>query len=250
MIKLKCKKYVLGLITCTNLKVMNLKLIRLFVFCGLVLFSISLFAQGPVKDEYRAEIGGAAGVNYYIGETNSLLFSNMRIAYGGFFRYRFDTRLALKAELSSATIAGAGMKDNSLYVGDICGEFNFFDLEQNPYKRYSKTFSPYIFAGICAMTDVYHGQKLPEFGLPFGVGLKVKLNTRLNLNVQWTNRLMFVDNLEGYSAPNETTDPFNNPYGLNGSNVFNNDLLSTLTVGLSWDIWKKQCDCMNNNSKR
>ena len=30
---------------------------------------------------------------------------------------------------------------------------------------------------------------------------------------------------------------------LNGTNIFNNDLLSTLTVGISFDFWMKQCDC-------
>ena len=69
--------------------------------------------------------------------------------------------------------------------------------------------------------------------------MKVKLGQRCNLNVQWTTRLLLADNLEGVKT-------LNNPGGLNGSNPFNNDLLSTLTVGISFDIWKKLCDCENS----
>jgi hypothetical protein len=49
---------------------------------------------------------------------------------------------------------------------------------------------------------------------------------------------------------NEITTIFNNPNNLNGTNVFNNDLLSTITIGISYDIWKKKCDCLNNNGLR
>jgi hypothetical protein len=228
---------------------MKLKLIR-FIFVGVFSLSIGqISAQKFVKDEYQAEIGITGGGNYYIGETNNIPFNNIRVAYSGFFRYRFNPRLAVKAELSGATVAGSGINDNPVFIGDVCGEFNFFDLEQNPYKRNSKTFSPYIFVGISMLTDVYPSQILPELGLPFGVGMKVKLDKRWNLNVQWTNRLLFADNLEGDTPPN-IIGKYNNPSGLNGSNIFNNDLLSTFTVGISFDIWKKQCDCRNVNTKK
>jgi hypothetical protein len=245
-IKLICKKHVLGLITYTNSQTMNFKLIRFLTLSVFVFFIAQLSAQKLVRDEFRAEVGITGGGNYYLGETNNQLFSNMRVSYSGFFRYRFNPRLAVKAELSNVTVAGLGINNNPVFIGDLCGEFNFFDLEQNPYKRYSKIFSPYISAGVSVLTDVYIGQTMPEFGLPFGIGMKVKLNKRWNLNVQWTNRLLFNDNLEGGSAP-DVNSKYNNPNGLNGSNIFNNDIISTFTVGVSYDIWKKQCDCRNTH---
>ncbi|MDP4240474.1 MAG: DUF6089 family protein [Bacteroidota bacterium] len=216
-----------------------MKLIRLFIFGIFGLISFQLSAQ----DEYKAEIGIEGGGSYYLGEANSHPFSNMRMAYGGFFRYRFDQRLAARVELVSATVAGQGINDNSVYAGDLCGEFNFFDLEKNQYKQFSKTFSPYIFAGIGMMTGVYDGQTSPEFSLTFGVGLKVKLVDRWNLNIQWSNRVLLADNLEGTGIHST----YNNSNSLNGSNILNNDLLSTFTVGLSFDIWKKHCDCENSS---
>jgi hypothetical protein len=228
---------------------MNLRLIRFFIVCVFALFSIHLSAQKFEKDEYRAEIGMNGGGSFYIGDANYFLFNNTRVAGSGFFRYRFNPRLALRTELTYATVGfekTSGIKDNTVFIGDICGEFNFFDLEQNPYKRYSKTFSPYVFTGISMLTDVYNGQLktlLPELGLAFGVGMKVKLNKHWNLNAQWSNSLLFADNLEGTSAINATNDPLNNSNNLNGSNIFNNDLISTFTIGLSYNIWEKQCDC-------
>jgi len=242
MIKFKTKKHVISLITYTKSNGMNLKLIRFFILCVLALFSAQLSAQNKyVKDEYQAEIGIAGGENFYLGETNSKMFNYSRVAFSGFFRYRINPRIAFKADLTRAVVAGYGIVDNPVYSGDLSGEFNFFDLEQNPYKLHSKTYSPYIFSGLSVLTDVYNGQKLPILGLLFGVGMKVKLHARWNLNAQWSNRLLFSDKLEGSALL------YNNPNTLNGSNIFNNDFLSTFTVGVSYDIWKKPCDCMKNN---
>ena len=107
---------------------MNLRSIRIISLSAFVFICTHLSAQKPVEDEYKAEIGLTGGVNYYIGETNSQLFNNSRLAYSGFFRYKIDNRLALKAELTSATVAGVGSIDNNVYAGDICGEFNFFHI--------------------------------------------------------------------------------------------------------------------------
>lgn len=227
---------------------MNLKIIRCIIVSVFTLVFSQLSGQNQVKDEYRAEVGINGGGSFYIGDANSLMFNNMRPAGSGFFRYRFNPRLALRTELTYATIGfekTLGIKDNNVFVGDICGEFNFFDLEQNPYKQYSKTFSPFISAGISMLTDVYDGQLktfLPEMGLCFGLGIKVKLNDHWNLNAQWSNTLLLADNLEGGSAPT-VSSALNNPYKLNYSNIFNNDLLSTVSVGLSFNIWEKHCDC-------
>ena len=222
-----------------------MKLIRFLIFSVFGLISVQLSAQ----DEYRAEIGINGGGSYYLGEGNSTLFTNMQPAFSGFLRYRFDPRFAARIELTGATVAGTGFTKNPVWATDLCGEFNFFDFEKNQYKRFSKTFTPYIFGGVGLMTGVYKGQTSPEFGLPFGVGLKVKIANRWNFNVQWSNRLMFSDNLEGTSKP-EISDTFNNLNSLNGSNIFNNDLLSTVTVGISFDFWKKECDCHNTSVRK
>jgi len=229
---------------------MIMKLIRLFFLC--MFCSISSLASGQVKetDVFKAEFGVLGGGAFYFGDANNLLFNNMQIAYGGFFRYVFDTRLAVKAELNSTNIAGNYLGPtnqillftNQVSSFDVCGEYNFFDLEDNPYKRYSKTFSPYVFAGGGLMTFLYKTTQQFKPNYSFGVGLKVKLSNRWNLNAQWSNKLLLSDQLENVGFLNN-----HNNQNLNGTNLFNNDLLSTFTIGISYNIWKKECDCLNSN---
>jgi hypothetical protein len=226
---------------------MKLKLIRFFILGALALNACYLSAQVVELDEYKAEIGLAGGGSYYLGDANSQLFFNMQPSYGGFFRYILNQRIAFRAELNYTGIKYLDLTtptefnktfNDTIYSADFCGEFNFFDLERNPYKRLSKTFSPYIFAGV----GMIYSDSI-KASIPFGIGMKVKLAKRWNLNVQWSNRLSFGDNLEGKPI-------LNNPNRLNGTNIFNNDLLSTFTIGISYDIWKKPCDCVNSSTTK
>src|ERR1035437_5637938 len=112
---------------------MKLKLIRFFILGALALNTCYLAAQVVELDEYKTEIGFAGGGSYYLGDANSQLFFNMQPSYGVFFRYILDQRIAFRAELNSALIAGnfnylnlpITLK-NTIYSADICGEFNFF----------------------------------------------------------------------------------------------------------------------------
>ena len=91
----------------------------------------------------------------------------------------------------------------------------------------------YVISSIAMMVTIV--------GIPFGIGLKVKLGNRWNLNTQWCNRLYFSDKIEGVSN-------FDNPNNLNGNNILNNDLISSLTIGISYNIWRKSCDCIKNKN--
>jgi hypothetical protein len=228
---------------------MKFKLIRSVILVVFAFIGMQIWAQPPVLDEYKAEVGLNGGSSYYLGEDNDVLFNHMSPSLSGFVRYRFNTRLALKAEFSSTNVVGNTLMNRLLYFGDVCGEFNFFDLEQNPYKRFSKPFSPYIFLGAGMITDIYTGQNAPEFYIPFGLGMKLKLAKRWNLNVQWCNRLLLADNLEGDTSPS-ISSKYNNPNNLNGTNILNNDVLSTFTIGISYDFWKKECSCLNINNHK
>lgn len=205
------------------------------VFC---ICCTSVFAQQ--ETEYRMEIGVIGGVGSYLGDANTTFYKEIAPAFGGLFRYRFDTRFSARAEYTRTNVKGETALvefDNPVNVLDLCGEFNFFDLEKSKYKRFSKRYSPYVFVGIGGMNYKYNDKQSFGISVPFGVGLKVKLIDRLNFNLQFSNRLLLKDNLEGVEI-------LNDPYGLNGSNFLNNDFLSTITVGLTFDIWKKKCDCI------
>lgn len=221
---------------------MKFRLISVLILLCTTLNISSVSAQ----ENYRAEIGINGGGSFYLGEGNNALFRNIQPAFGLIYRQKFNPRIAGHINWNNTSIVGNAiladgsteLYNNVVNAVDFCGEFNFFDLEKKEYKPFSKTFSPFIYAGIGGL--LYNSEIPPTFkeriSIPFGVGFKMMLGERFNLNLMWSNRLSLTDKLEGITS-------LNNPAGLNGSNIFNNDLLSTITVGLTFNIFKEKCDC-------
>ena len=221
---------------------MDFKLIR-----SLIIGIISLFInQLKAQEIYHAEIGANAGVSYYLGDANNKLFKNPELTYGLIYRQKFNPRLALQANWNYTKVTGSAFLysgstinfENSIHALDFCGEFNFFDLEDKDYKPFSKTYSPFIFAGVGAMFYTYEGEQDFMFSYPFGIGVKKMLGHRLNLNIMWSHRLLLTDQMEGVKQ-------LNDPEKLNGTNLLNYDILSTLSLGITFDIFKERCKCMN-----
>ncbi|MBN2766616.1 MAG: hypothetical protein JXR27_09615 [Paludibacteraceae bacterium] len=209
----------------------------------MIFLSLWSYAQ----ERYRAEIGPVGGTSFYLGDANSKLFANQQAAFGLQYRQKFNSRLALSADWHLTDIVGEGMLpnaviqrfDNRVNAFDLSGEFNFFDLEDKPYRPFSRKYSTFIFAGVGGMHYLYEQSPQLKFSYMFGVGAKFMLSDKLNLQLKWSNRLLLTDQLEGVRA-------LNNPGHLNGSNLLNNDLLSTFSVGLTVNIFKERCNCNNN----
>lgn len=223
------------------------------------------FALGTVSaqegQEYLAELGFHGGGLIYAGEVNNIankaLFvknlNNIQPDLGLFGRYKFNTRLALRIGYDYSAVAGnyasvinnvsqnAALNNKGISLIDVWGEYNFFDYEYNKNKRYSKTYSPYLFLGLgYALMPNSVVDKKNAFNIPLGLGMKVRLGTRWNLNMQWVNRLFLRDNVEGMPE-------FDNPLPATKANILNNDFMSGLTIGLSYNFWEKSCNC--NSSK-
>lgn len=221
---------------------MKFRLIGLLVLCCIIFNNSNINSQ----ENYRAEIGVNGGGSFYLGEGNKALFKNLQPAFGLIYRQKFNPRIAGHINWNYTSIVGNAILadgstepyDNVVNAVDFCGEFNFFDLEKKEYKPFSKTFSPFIFAGIGGM--LYSSETTQTFkeriSIPFGVGFKMMLGERFNLNLMWSNRLSLSDKLEG-------KDSLNDPANLNGTNIFNNDFLSTISIGLTFNIFKEKCDC-------
>ena len=221
---------------------MKIKIIGLlFLFC--TAFNISNI---NAQEDYRAEIGINGGGSFYLGDANTTLFKNMQPTFGLIYRHKLNPRIAGHISWNSTSVAidtlsvdgTLGKFKNPVNVIDICGEFNFFDLEKKEYRPFSKTFSTFLFAGIGGMLYEYENSTNVTASIPFGVGFKVMLGERFNLNLMWSNRILLSDKLEGIAS-------LNNAAGLNRTNIFNNDLLSTISVGLTFNIFKEKCDCAN-----
>lgn len=218
---------------------MSLKIIRITVTAIFLAIFSSAFAQ----DDYRSEIGVLGGSSFYVGDANNRFFANSQLGYGFIFRSKIDTRLAWSATWTKTTVMGSTFT-NPVDAIDLCGEFNYFDYENKIYRPNSKKKSLYLFAGLGFMTSK-SGAPAFSISLPIGLGYKIMLGKRFNLNLIWSNRLLLTDNLEGDKTKGAGT--LNDPDGLNGSNIFNNDVLSSFSVGLTYNIWKKECKCMKLN---
>lgn len=211
-----------------------MKIIRFIAIFSLIFYSGKLTAQSA----YRAEFGLHSGVSYYLGDANSIIFKNSQPDYGMVFRYIFNERLLFQSEVNTTKI----LIDNELKpvnMIDVCGEFNFFDSDYKVYKPNSRKYTTYILAGVGLMNYQFEGAQDYKFSYNFGVGFKLRLIDRLKLNIQWSHKLLLSDGLEGKSE-------YENPSGLNGTNLLNNDVMSTFTIGLTYDIWKKGCNCHNS----
>ena len=212
------------------------RLIRFSLVCIFSLFIIQLSAQ----TDYLAEIGVNGGGSYMLDNQNGIPFKNSKLNFGLVYRHNFNERLSVHAEWNNTKIAYQNKLSSipnqiiGLNMFDLCGEFNYFDLIKKQYKPKSKSFSPYIFTGLgWAMTNYSSC-----FNIPFGVGFKYKMGNRINLNAKWAHRITLNDEIEGVISP------------LNGTNILNNDFISTYTIGISYDFWKRPCDCNNSFRNR
>jgi len=220
---------------------MRFRLIGLLVFICIAFNFSNINAQ---EENYRAEIGIHGGGSFYLGDANEKLFHNMQPAFGLIYRHKLNPRIAGHISWNYSSIVGSDSLPNNTEVSfnntvnaiDFCGEFNFFDLERKEYKPFSKIYSTFIFAGIGTMVYNFETALTLTPSIPFGVGMKIMMGKRFNLNIMWSNRLLFSDKLEGLIE-------LNDPATLNGSNIFNNDIFSTVSLGITFNIWKDKCNC-------
>lgn len=213
---------------------MKLKIQRYCIITALLVFG---GWKIQAATNYLCEIGPIGGLSYYIGDANSFVFGNVQLAYGLMFRYKFTPRWALtaKGQYSNVLFKVNDAWDKSMLGQvDVVAEYNFFNMKLGGYERFSHNYSPYLFAGIGV---ALHG-KGQHFGpyLPFGLGFKWQMAPRWGLMVEWQQQLFFCDNVEGY-------DILDNTYGLNGINFLKNDLVSTLTVGISFHFMREPKNC-------
>jgi hypothetical protein len=215
----------------------NLKILAIIIFA-----SVSFCATHAQQPFYRMEFGAWAGV---CSETSSTLYNTLHPAYGAMFRYKFDKRWALRFDGGAYNLYSV-FNDivtkkrteytNSLIVSDLVFEFNFFDYEINEFNRHARRFTPYIFAGGGATTYEFESKR--EFAplITFGVGFKYKIAPRWNLNIHYIHYLSFNDRLDGVYELSDIHE-------VKGSNFLNKDMISAITVGITFDFWRYSGHC-------
>jgi len=239
------------------------KTIVIFLLAVLLLVGQKILAQD------RLEFGGFIGTSYYFGDLNpSKQFYKPHLALGGVGRYAYNDRLAFKASLYMGGISGDYSDESLNYkdlrpsedqvgrptyefnntIGDasVQVEFNFLSYD---HKYISNTnFTPYLSVGLGTMIysrktgDAENLTTKPTFilSLPFGVGVKYKVNKWVRVGAEWSFRKTFVDDLD-YEGPGDI-DP-RSPYGGNTTWTHNNDWVSFAGIYVTVSMFRRKSTC-------
>ena len=234
----------------------------------LLMMSTSVFADERL---YRLELGIQAGGSYYAGELAPYAFLSMGETYGMQVRCKIDNRWALqfkgqRQRVINTLEAGnqwglpAGAYQNPMWHFDLMGEFNFFRFgyQSNDYRV--RNITPFISVGIGFTAYNVYATRQEEYPmvevnkesrmnyalyLPVCVGMKWEFAPRWQLQVAWQHQL-YMANGDGIEGVIDYRDPgrFNDSYGMNGSNVMNNDVTSTITVGVVFEFAREKNICV------
>jgi hypothetical protein len=164
---------------------------------------ISLSLSGQQRSDY----GVFAGVSSYLGDINPnrLLYSPLP-AGGIFYRYNFNPREALRANLFVGGLRGNDLDFKNIFqqtrAASFSGtawefalqfEFNFF-----PYSTDGKVwdYTPYLAGGAgVAVINTVGSATIPV--IPFSLGFKVNIYKNVGLEAEYGFRKTFYDNFDG-----------------------------------------------------
>lgn len=224
---------------------------------ALVAFALMCLSYGLCYAEYNHELGLSGGTAFYLGDANHITpFNRAKWSAGAFYRYNIDTRWAIKLDANYAVVEGDTRDFNYIlpngqeyayfkrgFVDVHAGvEFNFFDIGENSFKKSKFDATPYIMLGVglCAYNDLYSGDNLYRFSIPFAIGGKWKINKRITLGIQWSIHKLFTDSFDVTNSSNKILD---NPTGAPKVGFFDTDFYSLANISLSVNLFdtKKYC---------
>ena len=196
--------------------------------------------------EYRFEVGGAAGMSGYLGDANNgNLLKKPGYAVGGLFRYIINSRMAVKANLLTASISGNSTGLENVYPGgenyafksqlyDLGAQFEFNFLNYGIGSKYLKLkrISPYLTLAAGFTMATGNGDAF-TMNVPMGLGVKYKLSERLNLGLEFTMRMSLSDKLDGLKDLN----------GINSGFAKNKDWYSFTMISITYEFSKRCRTC-------
>ncbi len=223
-------------------------------YVSLTVFYLFL-SEDVVNAQDRLEAGPLVGVSYYFGDLNpSMPFVNNHLAIGGMIRYVFNDRIAVRGSAIYTGVSGTYDSSNGILpgvpegysfnrnIGDVAimAEINLFSYD---HKYISTTvFSPYLCfgAGTVIYNRVDEQGDIPVFALslPFGVGVKYKMNKWVKIGAEWSFRKLFVDDIEGDMLPGDISTIYGD------AKTHNNDWYSIVNVYVTFSFLKRRNRCV------
>lgn len=217
----------------------------------------------------KYEIGGGLGTTAYTGDILRKIDLDHLGLHGTLFGKRnFDNVWTLRLGLTAGTLRAtdsvrpydlaAERRDARFRGGIIEGtaimEFNFLDFLRNDSEFF---WSPYAFFGIgyshfFSKGNTYAFQFSERYNvgtvvIPFGGGVKYRLDDRWTLAVEAGIRATFTDYLDKVDSRTPPIPRFqdpanpNQPYGINYGNPYDKDWYYFLGVTLSYTIASTKC---------
>ena len=201
--------------------------------------------------QYRMEIGAGVGTVSYEGDFNGNVLKNMQPMFSALWRYNFDPYKDLRLSATYGKLKGSS-KDVDTYYPDyateeysfnrnlldvsLVFEYNFWPYGTGRDYRGAKRLTPYIYSGIGATSASGGGSKsVFTANVPIGLGVKYKLNERMNLGLDWGIHFSLSDELDGVK----------DPYQVKSSGMFKNtDCYSMLQLTLTYSF-KAKCRTCN-----
>lgn len=201
--------------------------------------------------QYRMEIGAGVGAVSYEGDFNGNVLKNMQPMFSALWRYNFDPYKDLRLSATYGKLKGSS-KDVDTYYPDyateeysfnrnlldvsLVFEYNFWPYGTGRDYRGAKRLTPYIYGGIGATSASGGGSKsVFTANVPIGLGVKYKLNERMNLGLDWGIHFSLSDELDGVK----------DPYQVKSSGMFKNtDCYSMLQLTLTYSF-KAKCRTCN-----
>ena len=227
---------------------------KFFISIIMLISGLSVCAQED--PEYRMEIGAGAGMMGYLGDFNGNLTKDLQPMGTVLARYIFNPYMGLKLNVSSGKLKGKSTDvetyypdladnpyefSNSLLDIGLTYEYNFLPYGTGKDYYGAKRVTPFLFGGI-GVTHVKtdNGPKKNVFSanVPIGLGVKYKINKRMNFGAEWAMHFSLSDELDGMA----------DPYNITSSGLFKNtDCYSTLQLTLTYSFSSKCRTCHNED---
>lgn len=229
--------------------------------CLLFVFAV---ARAEEEIEYKMDMGAGLGGCFYIGDANSVPFSNLSMMGALTARRILNPRMAVKANLAFGHIHGTtdgifiptdaysqtpeggiptkvGFSRNVLDIGAQF-ELNFWGFGTGVGYKGNSRITPYILAGAGVTIGMGGGAAAcGGMNIPVGIGVKYKLKPRVNIGFEWTMRFSSTDKLDATPEGTQLKDP----YGVESGMFKNKDSYSFAMFFITYDMFPKYRKCNN-----
>ncbi len=246
-----------------------MKKVNFQIFKHLILFSSLFFLFEGAVFAQKYEIGGGAGVAAYSGDIIRRIDPGQIGLQGTLFGKRnFDNVWSLRAGVNLARLNAADsikpidrlaeVRDGRFRAGIVeisaVMEFNFLDYLRNnsefrwsPYAFFGLGYTFVIARGNTYAFNVSSDYNLSTLVIPFGGGVKYRLNDRWTLALEVGMRPTFTDYLDKIDSQEPVIPRFQNPnapnepYGINYGNPNDKDWYYFTGLMISYTIASTKC---------